>query len=164
MPSCVALKDRTVGYKSMVMNKEIARYFDEIYFLKDSGELKKVENVFSTRDYNHVFYDMHHGIKYTIYEKYKEYFMAKGIKQKLFILRKKCHQHLEIHPYIMSEVEFLKTYNIEKSKLLLPCELCADEVKDFYKNLQTKNSACTDCLLKEKGTYFCDGCKEVTYG
>jgi hypothetical protein len=101
-----------------IMNREIAKYQGRIYFLHDDGTLEKVNNVFSTADYNHFKYECHHVIKYTDYERNKSWYEKQGLEMCLIIMHRITHQHLENPAFELPDDLFFSRYRIHKSDLL----------------------------------------------
>ena len=100
------------------MKKEIELYKDEIYLLNTSGKLIKID-ISSLDDYNHAECELHHFIPYGSYSKNSEWYKDRGIKQKLILVSKVCHEHIEDRGIkVLTDEEFYKRYKIERSKLL----------------------------------------------
>lgn len=97
-------------------NKEISLY--PIYALHDNGRLERVYEINSIHDYNHCEYELHHYIKFQNYTNNTDWYKERGIKQKLILMRKAAHQHLENPIYSLDEDTFFKKYHIKKSEIL----------------------------------------------
>lgn len=100
-----------------IMNREIALY--EIYALTKSGQLLRINWINSTDDYNHSLYDLHHYIPYSIFERSKEWFLSRGIKQKLILMRKQTHEQVHLQAVKnLTDKEFQEYYKISRWELV----------------------------------------------
>ena len=61
-----------------IMNREISLY--KIFALV-KGQLKAVHWINDTNDYDHFQFELHHYIPYSIYERNKEWFQARGLSR-----------------------------------------------------------------------------------
>ncbi|MEI8128004.1 MAG: hypothetical protein WCG95_00170 [bacterium] len=98
-----------------VMNNEIANF--DVFFLHDSGKLEQVFNVLSTTDYNHYEYEAHHFVPYTDWVMNTKNVQSQT-DQRIIIIRKKAHQHLENPEYRLPKDKFIEIYHILPEKLL----------------------------------------------
>lgn len=99
------------------MNREIALY--EIYSLTKMGRLSRVNWITSTSDYDHSQFELHHYIPYAVYERDKEWFQARGITQKLILMRKHTHEQLHFQAIKnLTDSEFKKYYKISRWELV----------------------------------------------
>lgn len=80
--------------------------------------LRPRPDIQSIHDYDHSYFDLHHYIKAQQYRKNREWFEYHGITEKLILLRKTIHQHLEFPDYQMDDLEFYRVYHIRKDLLL----------------------------------------------
>lgn len=97
------------------MQNEIKKY--PTYILK-SGKLEYCD-ITSTAHYNHYFYQLHHYIKKQDYDRNKQWFEERGIKQKLILLSVPCHE--QVHQQAiknLTDEEFEDKYGISRWKLL----------------------------------------------
>ena len=100
------------------MKKEIELYKDEIYLLNTSGKLIKI-NINSLEQYNHSRCELHHFIQYQAYVQNSEWYEERGIKQKLILVSKICHEHIENRGIkVLTDEEFFNRYKIRRSELL----------------------------------------------
>ena len=100
-----------------LMNREISLY--EIYALTKSGQLLHIDWINSTDDYNHSLYDLHHYIPYSIYERSKEWFQSRGIKQKLILMQKHTHEQVHFQAVKnLTDKEFQEHYKIPRWELI----------------------------------------------
>ena len=100
------------------MKKEIERYRDEIYLLNTSGKLVKID-ITSLEQYNHSECELHHFIQYQAYVQNPEWYKERGIKQKLILVSKICHEHIENRGIkVLTDDEFFNRYKIKRSELL----------------------------------------------
>ena len=102
--------------ESKNMAKEIERY--DIYLLNKTGDLIKAF-INSLDDYNHNLYELHHYIPYQAYVQNPEWYKERGIKQKLILVSKICHEHIENRGVkVLTDEEFIKRYKISRWELL----------------------------------------------
>lgn len=100
------------------MTKELEKYKDSVYLLNTSGKLVKIY-LNSLADYNHSKCELHHYIQYQAYTQEPDWYIKRGIKQKLILVSKICHEHIEGRgTRILSDEEFEQRYKIKRSKLL----------------------------------------------
>ena len=102
-----------------IMNREIQLY--DVYILNTRGQLKLANSIIkSTNDYSHLHCDLHHYIQYELYERNKQWFIDRGIKQKLILLKKYTHALVENRNSgkSMSDEDFYKKYKISRWDLL----------------------------------------------
>src|SRR5699024_1914864 len=89
-----------------------------IYIFKD-GLLLPTKQITSTKDYNHYTHNLHHYIKKAVYDKNKEWYIDRGINQKLILLPEQLHE--QVHNQAiknLSDAEFEKVYKISRWELL----------------------------------------------
>lgn len=106
-----------------IMNEEIKKYQGYIYYLdmRSNGlkpRIEPAEWIVDTTSYDHSSFELHHIIKFTQYEKNKNWYQERGLKMCLILLPKIMHQHLENPIYELSDEVFLKKYRIHKHELL----------------------------------------------
>lgn len=98
------------------MNKDIKLY--PIYIFKD-GLLLPTKQITSTKDYNHYTHNLHHYIKKAVYDKNKEWFEERGIKQKLILVEIPLHEQLHYQAiHNLSDEEFKNKYKISRDILI----------------------------------------------
>ena len=102
-------------YVNKSMNEDIKEFGVWELFYNIIRPRPDIQNI---QDYNHSCFDLHHYIKAQDYKRNREWYDINGIKEKLILLPKKIHQHLEYPDYMMTDIEFYKTYHISKEKLL----------------------------------------------
>lgn len=103
--------------KPKIMNREISLY--EIYSLTKTGQLTRIYWISNTGDYNHSQYELHHYIPYSIYERDKEWFQSRGIKQKLILMRKQTHEQVHFQAIKnLTDKEFEEHYKISRWELI----------------------------------------------
>ncbi len=99
------------------MNREIALY--KIFFLNTKGQLIFVTWIHSTQDYDHSQFELHHYIPFAVYERNKQWFMERGINQKLILMKKHTHEQLHFQAIKnLSDEEFERFYKISRHKLI----------------------------------------------
>ena len=100
----------------MTMNDDIDDF--GVWGLTHTGNLVRVP-VFSTDDYDHKTHQIHHYIKQQEYKRKKEWFDAKGIKQKLILLPIWVHEQVHnIAIKNLTDKEFEQRLNISRWDLL----------------------------------------------
>lgn len=100
------------------MKKELEKYQDSVYLLNTSGKLVKIF-LNSLDDYDHNRFELHHFIQYQAYIQEPEWYMKRGIDQKLILVSKVCHEHIENRGIrVLSDEEFERRYKIKRNKLL----------------------------------------------
>jgi hypothetical protein len=110
-----------------IMNDEIKKYQGRIYYLdiqKDiygnylKPQIEKATWIYDTSCYNHYSFELHHIIKFTPYERNKEWFKEHGLENCLILIPKVLHQHLENPEYKLSNEQFYNKYLINRYELL----------------------------------------------
>jgi len=99
----------------MTMNEDLKQY--PVYGLMTNGLLYKLDNVKSTSDYNHSTHHIHHFIK--DYERNKQWYDERGIKQKLFLIP--IYLHEQIHNTAiknLTDEEFQEKFKISRWDLV----------------------------------------------
>lgn len=100
------------------MQKEIERFNDSIYLLNKSGGLVKIY-LTTLNQYNHSNCELHHYIPYSDYVQRPKWYEDRGIKQKLILVSKVCHEHIEHRGIeVLTDEEFYRKYHIRRSELL----------------------------------------------
>lgn len=69
-------------------------------------------------DYRHGKMDLHHYIKAQSYRHNREWYEKNGIKQKLILMPREMHVHLENPIYNLTHLSFFIRYHIPKDVLL----------------------------------------------
>ena len=99
-----------------LMNKEIERY--PIYIINTSGKLIQTNRIKSTRDYSHQL-NLHHYIPYSDYERNKQWYIERGIGQKLILMSIQLHEQLHNQAIKnLTDEEFKAKYKISKYELI----------------------------------------------
>jgi len=102
--------------QAMGMNEDIKEFKK---FILSHGCLIPAEWITSTDDYNHYIYHLHHYIKKQTWERDKEWFIERGIEQKLILLPIKVHEAIHNQGIRnLSDEEFKKKYGISRKELL----------------------------------------------
>lgn len=99
-----------------IMNEEIKKYKGEIYAFTD-GKIIKLPFIDNTNDYNHSTFEMHHYVPFTDWELNTKNVRSK-VDQKLILIPKVMHQHLENPIYRLSPEKFEQVYGIKPQLLL----------------------------------------------
>lgn len=125
-----------------IMNNEIKNY--DVFFLHDNGKLVQVFNVLSTTDYNHYFYEAHHFVPYTDWV-----LNTKNVQsltdQRIIIMRKITHQHLENPEHRLKRDKFIEIYNIAPEELLFDVNRRNGiYLQPYKKNKQSQYDGCFD--------------------
>lgn len=97
------------------LNKDIAEF--GVYIIQNS-KLLFCPNIKTKNDYIHGLYDLHHFIKDQEYQRNKDWYIKNSIKQKLILLPRQMHIHLENPIYALSKKQFFEKYKIKKEELL----------------------------------------------
>lgn len=102
-----------------IMNNEIKKYQGRIYYFDtDVKKILPAEWIFSTADYDHFSFELHHVIKFSQYEREKQCFRSRGLEMCLVLIPKVMHQHLENPLYELPDNIFYEKYGIHKYELL----------------------------------------------
>ena len=102
-----------------IMNNEIKKYQGRIYYFDtDVKKILPAEWIFSTADYDHFSFELHHVIKFSQYEREKQWFRSRGLEMGLVLIPKVMHQHLENPLYELPDNIFYEKYGIHKYELL----------------------------------------------
>lgn len=102
-------------YVNKSMNEDIKEFgVWELYY----NTLRPRPDIQSIHDYNHFRFDLHHFIKAQDYKRNREWYELNGIHEKLILLPKIIHQHVEYPDYMMDDIEFYRVYHIKKDLLL----------------------------------------------
>ena len=100
------------------MAAELEKFKDSVFLLNKLGGLIKIR-LNSLNDYNHSEVELHHFIQYSLYTGNEEWFEKKGINQKLILVSKICHEHIENRGIkTLTDAEFERKYKISRWKLL----------------------------------------------
>ena len=117
-----------------IMNKEIEKYQGRIYYFEQRQDIygnqlvpkiKPAEWIENTSCYDHSSFELHHVIKFTNFEKNKNWYIERGLNMCLILIPKIMHQHLEDPIYQLTDDEFYKKYLIHKYEILF-------NKKDYY--------------------------------
>jgi len=123
-----------------IMNNEIAN--NDIFFLHDDGRLEQVFNVHSTADYNHYELEAHHFVPYTDWV-----LNTKNVQsltnQRIILMRKKTHQHLENPEFRLPRDKFIEIYHIEPEDLVFDINKRSRILKPYNR---TEPIEYDDCL------------------
>lgn len=102
--------------RKSTMNEDIKKY--PIYTVIN-GRFIELDNIKSTADYNHYSHNLHHYIPRQQYEKNKQWYEERGIKQKLLLIPISMHEQIHnqgIH--ILSDDDFEVFYKISRWDLI----------------------------------------------
>lgn len=119
-----------------IMNEEIKKYKGEIYAFVD-GKIIKLPFIDNTNDYNHSTFEMHHYVPFTDWELNTKNVRDK-VKQKLILIPKVMHQHLENPIYRLPPENFKRIYGIR------PQELLFDVNRRGFNDIPTKQTQTND--------------------
>lgn len=101
-----------------IMADELEKYKDSVYCLTKSGKLQKIW-LNSLNDYNHSECELHHYIQYNAYIQNPKWYKDRGIKQKLILVSKICHEHIENRGIkTITNAEFEQIYKISRYELI----------------------------------------------
>lgn len=91
------------------------------------GRLAPAPEIQTKDDYTHWAMDLHHYIKAQSYKRNRLWYIQNGIKQKLILMPRCMHVHLENPVYNLSEEKFYNLYHIHKDMLLFNKRKWIDE-------------------------------------
>lgn len=124
-----------------IMNNEIKKYQGRIYYFDtDVKKILPAEWIFSTADYDHFSFELHHVIKFSKYEREKQWFRSRGLEMCLVLIPKVMHQHLENPVYGLPDHIFFEKYGVAKFDLLF-------DNKDFAKGFFPKILRCENMIV-----------------
>ena len=124
-----------------IMNNEIKKYQGRIYYFDtDVKKILPAEWIFSTADYDHFSFELHHVIKFSQYEREKQWFRSRGLEMCLVLIPKVMHQHLENPVYGLPDHIFFEKYGVAKFDLLF-------DNKDFAKGFFPKILRCENMIV-----------------
>lgn len=99
------------------MAKELEKYKEHTYLLC-GGRLIQIY-VSDLNDYNHIGYELHHYIPFHKYEPNKQWYIDRGIQQKLILIKKTTHEQVENRATKnMTDEQFLTRYGISRWDLV----------------------------------------------
>lgn len=100
----------------MSMDDDIEKY--GVYGLTHTGQLVRVP-IFSTDDYNHTTHQLHHFIKQQSYNRNKQWYDERDIKQKLILLPVWLHEQVHCTAIKnLTDAEFLAKFHISRWELV----------------------------------------------
>jgi len=144
------------------MQKEIKKYQGNIYYFdKDSKQILPAEWIVNLDSYNHFEYELHHYVPYTDWEHNTKNVREQVNKNRLILLPKVMHQHLENPLYKLSRKDFERVYGID------PINLLFDVNNRTIKHEQTQTESEGLNIMMISGSLFLteddlscfDGCK-----
>ena len=98
------------------MNEDIKKY---PIFTVINGRFIELDNIKSTTDYNHWSHNLHHYIPRQQYEKNKQWYEERGIKQKLLLIPISMHEQIHNQGvHILSDEDFEAFYKISRWDLI----------------------------------------------
>ena len=117
------------------MAAELKKFKDSVFLLNKLGGLIKIR-LDSLNDYDHNQYELHHFIQYSLYSQNEEWFIERGIKQKLILVSKICHEHIENRGIkTLTDAEFEGKYKISRWKLLYNRKHFDQEKGDYQETI-----------------------------
>jgi len=103
----------------VTVNKTLNEDIKEFPIFKVVGNrLVPAPEITCVNDYIHGKMDLHHYIKAQSYRHNREWYEKNGIKQKLILMPREMHVHLEDPVYNLTNLKFFIRYHITKSNLL----------------------------------------------
>ena len=106
------------------MNKDIEAF---LTFRIYQNRLIPVPDIVNVHCYNHNIFHLHHYIKAQSYKNRMQWYKDNGIMEKLILMPKEMHEHLESPIYGLSDELFYKKYKIRKDLLLFDKKKWLDE-------------------------------------
>lgn len=102
--------------RKSTMNEDIKKYPVFVYGKK---KIIRTERINSTEDYNHYTHNLHHYIPKQQYDKNPEWYVSRGIEQKLILVPIAMHE--QIHEQAISNLDdddFYGWYGIDRWELI----------------------------------------------
>ncbi len=100
------------------MNEEIKKYNGRIfYFDVNKKKIRRAEWIFSTADYDHNFFELHHVVPFTDWERNTRNVQSL-VNNALILIPKVMHQHIENPIYKLNKEDFEKIYGITPDLIL----------------------------------------------
>lgn len=97
------------------LNEDIKEF--KVYKI-ENNRLVPAPEIETKDDYTHWLMDLHHYIKANSFKHNRKWYEENGIKQKLILMTRAMHVHLENPIYNLTEDKFYKLYHIHKDELL----------------------------------------------
>lgn len=102
--------------KKPTMNEDIKKY--PIYVYRNR-QLHRTERIKSTDDYNHYTHNLHHFIPKQQYEKDPDWYIERGIEQKLILVPINMHEQIHNQAVTnLSDDDFYGWYKIDRWELI----------------------------------------------
>lgn len=111
---------KRIGIRTMRkdMQKEIKKYQGNIYYFDiQTKSVKLADWIYSTADYDHYSFELHHFVPFTDWEKNTKNVRSK-VNNVLILLPKVMHQHLENPVYKLPKNLFEQVYGIHPDLIL----------------------------------------------
>lgn len=124
-----------------LMNNELKLY--DVFFLHDSGKLEQVFNVLSTADYNHFEYEAHHFVPFTDWVMNTKNVQS-FTNQRIILIRKITHQHLENSEFRLPRDKFVELYHIAPEELLYDINKRIGHLKPYTSKDFLEYDGCLD--------------------
>lgn len=100
------------------MNEEIKKYNGRIfYFDVNKKKIRRADWISSTADYDHYFFELHHVVPFTDWEKNTRNVQSL-VNNALILIPKVMHQHLENPIYKLNKEDFERIYGISPDLIL----------------------------------------------
>ncbi len=100
------------------MNEEIKKYNGRIfYFDVNKKKIRRADWIFSTADYDHNFFELHHVVPFTDWERNTRNVQSL-VNNALILIPKVMHQHLENPIYKLNKEDFERIYGINPDLIL----------------------------------------------
>lgn len=108
-------KEKKISKK--IMNEEIKKY--PVYVLNILGQIIPAIWIKDTNCYDHSQFNLHHFIEFQHYNRNKQWYEDRGIKQKLILMRIKTHEQLHFQAIKnMTDEEFETHYKVSRWDLI----------------------------------------------
>lgn len=99
------------------MNEDIKEF--DIFILTKSGQLKKINWIKSTDDYNHYMLNLHHYIPRHDFNKNRKWYEERKIKQKLILMPISMHEQVHNQAvHNLSDDDFYGWYKVDRWELV----------------------------------------------
>lgn len=148
------------------MQKEIRKYEGCIYYFDiDSKQLLPAEWIINLDSYNHFECELHHYVPFTDWERNTKNVRELAKNNRLILLPKIMHQHLENPLYKLPDKDFERIYGIDPKTLLFDVNRRTDNLEQSLHESGELNIVLriTDSLFLTEEDLSCfDGCEFKT--
>ncbi len=148
------------------MQKEITKYKGHIYYFDvNSKQLLLADWIENLDSYNHFECELHHYVPFTDWERNTKNVRKLAKNNRLILLPKIMHQHLENPLYKLPDMDFERIYGIDPKTLLFDVNRRTDNLEQSLHESGELNIVLriTDSLFLTEEDLSCfDGCEFKT--